>query len=272
MFEYINSKFNSFSDKLYEVIGKTNFPLNVYKNATQSKESHTQMSRTAENNLCNLVTDAMRYYGGADVTIMNAGSVRDDINEGDITYQEVINTMPFSNDVIVKEITGQDILDALEHGVRHLPGTTSRFPQVSGITYKIDVSINSSVVVDDKEVFVEVGGARRVYDVKINDQDLVIEKVYSIASSSFILGGGDGYSMFSDKEITKTSAGVDNEVLLKYIRDNLKGEIPNEYMEPEGRIIKTMGKTKLKDIKIIHTNDVHCGVQDAIGYDGLFIG
>ena len=269
MFEYINSKFNSFSDKLYEVIGKTNFPLNVYKNATQSKESHTQMSRTAENNLCNLVTDAMRYYGGADVTIMNAGSVRDDINEGDITYQEVINTMPFSNDVIVKEITGQDILDALEHGVRHLPGTTSRFPQVSGITYKIDVSINSSVVVDDKEVFVEVGGARRVYDVKINDQDLVIEKVYSIASSSFILGGGDGYSMFSDKEITKTSAGVDNEVLLKYIRDNLKGEIPKEYMEPEGRIIKTMGKTKLKDIKIIHTNDVHCGVQDAIGYDGL---
>jgi 5'-nucleotidase len=50
--------------------------------------------------------------------------------------------MPFSNDIITKKITGKDILDALEYGVRTLPDTTSRFPQVSGITYKIDVSIN----------------------------------------------------------------------------------------------------------------------------------
>ena len=69
--------------------------------------------------------------------------------------------MPFSNDVIVKEITGQGILDALEFGVRSLPATTSRFPQVSGITYKIDVSIPTSVVVDEKEVFLRVDGEYR---------------------------------------------------------------------------------------------------------------
>ena len=271
MHEYINSKFNSFSDKLNEIIGTTEFPLNVYKNATQSKQSHEQMSRTSENTLCNLVTDAMKILGHADLTIMNAGSVRDDINEGDITYQEVINTMPFSNDVIVKKIKGIDILNALEFGVRFLPSTTSRFPQVSGITYKIDVSIKSNVVVDKNEIFVEVNGERRVYDVKVNGEDLVENNEYTIASNSFILGGGDGYSMFSEAEITTTSVGVDNEVLLKYIKDNLGGKIPDKYKEVEGRIIKTMGKTKSKDIKIIHTNDVHCGVQDAIGYDGLML-
>ena len=79
---------------------------------------------------------------------MNAGTISDDINEGDITYQEVINTMPYSNDVLVKEITGQTILDALEFGVRFLPDPSTKFPQVSGITYKIDISINSGVIVD----------------------------------------------------------------------------------------------------------------------------
>ena len=271
MHEYINSKFNSFSDKLNEIVGKTDFPLNVYKNATQSKQSHEQMSRTSENILCNLVTDAMRHYGNADVTIMNAGSVRDDINEGDITYQDVINIMPFSNDVIVKKIKGQDILDALEFGVRSLPATTSRFPQVSGITYKVDVSIPTSVVVDEKEVFVKVDGEYRVYDVKVNDEVLDPEKDYTIASNSFILDGGDGYSMFSNAEITTTSVGVDNEVLLKYIKEGLNGEIPKKYFQTEGRIVKTIGKNRSKDIKIIHTNDVHCGVQDAIGYDGLML-
>ena len=272
MYVYIKSIEDSFSDILNQVVGHTDFPLNVYKNAQESKQSHEQMSRTSENTLCNLVTDAMRHFGEADVTIMNAGSVREDINEGDITYQEVINTMPFSNDVLVKNITGQDILDALEYGVRILPDSTSRFPQVSGLSYKIDMSINSSVVIDKDEVFVSVGGPRRVYDVKLEDgSDVDPSKYYTISSNSFILGGGDGYSMFTNAEIIKTAIGVDNEILLKYINNTLEGVIPDRYSKKEDRIVKTIGKTKKKDIKIIHTNDVHCGVQDAIGYDGLML-
>ena len=107
---------------------------------------------------------------------MNAGAVRTDIDEGNITYQEVINTMPFSNDILVKQIKGQAILDALEFGVKTFPEPTSRFPQVSGITYKLDTSINSSVVVDANEVFQKVAGERRVYGVKVNGENLDVNK------------------------------------------------------------------------------------------------
>ena len=236
MNEFINNKINSFSDQLNKVIGHTDFPLNVYKLGTIEKQSHDQLSRFSENILCNLVTDSLRYYGGADITIMNAGSVREDILTGNITYQEIINTMPFSNDVLVKEITGQDILDALEFGVRTLPGATSRFPQVSGLTYKVDTSIPSSVIVDNNEVFVRVGGKRRVYNVFVNGEKLDLYKKYTISSNSFIISGGDGYSMFAPYPEYKTSIGVDNEILLNYIKDVLKGTIPIEYKEPQNRI------------------------------------
>ena len=167
MNEYINQIYESFSGELNKVIGHTSFPLTVFKNITESQDSNTMLSRVGENALCNLAADSFKESGGADITILNAGSIRTDINQGDITYQEIINTMPFSNDIIVKQVSGQAILDALEFGVRDLPKPTSRFPQVSGITYKIDVSINSSVVIDEDENFISVNGERRVYDVKI---------------------------------------------------------------------------------------------------------
>ena len=240
---YINDIFDSFSDELNEVIGKSDFLLNVFKNASESTESHTQLSRSRENALCNLVTDAMRELGEADVSIMNAGTVRTDINQGNITYQNVINTMPFSNDVLVKEVTGQTILEALDFGVRTLPGVTSRFPQVSGITFKVDTSINSTVVVDENEVFEKLGDKQRVYDIRVNGEKLDLNKKYTLSSNSFILGGGDGYTMFSNCETVKTAIALDNEAVIKYIRNNLNGTISNKYKTSEGRMIITNGKT-----------------------------
>ena len=98
-------------------------------------------------------------------------------------------------------------LDVLEFGVRSLPEYTSRFPQVSGITFKIDTSIENSVEVNNNEDFVRVVGERRVYDVKINCEDLDLNKKYTISSHSFILDGGEGYSMFAPCEIIKTAIG-----------------------------------------------------------------
>ncbi|MDY6444593.1 MAG: 5'-nucleotidase, partial [Bacteroidales bacterium] len=71
---------------------------------------------------------------------MNAGAVITDLNAGNITAQEIIDISPFSNDLEVLVVTGQDILDALEFGVKELPNPTPRFPQVSGMSYKVDKS------------------------------------------------------------------------------------------------------------------------------------
>ena len=243
MNEYINKIYESFSDELNQVIGFTPFPLIVYKNITESRESETMMSRTGENTLCNLVCDAFKELGEADITILNAGAVRMDIDAGNITYQEIVDVMPFSNDIVVKRINGQSILDMLEFGIKDLPNPSSRFPQVSeGVTYKIDESINSSVVVDKNGDFIRVDGERKVYDVKINGEDLDLNKNYTISTSYYILKGGDGFSMLTPHEITKTAFGADNEILLKYINETLKGVIPSKYKVVQNRIEKTDGK------------------------------
>ena len=242
MYNYIQEITGSFSDILNRKIGYTDFPLNIYTLGNTNKEYNDPLSWEKENVLCNLMTDAIRYFGEANVTIMNAGAIREDILKGNITYQQIVNTMPFSSDILVKEITGLAILDALEFGVRSLPGATPRFPQVSGITYKIDINTPTSVIVDEDEVFVRVAGKRRVYNVFVNGEKLDLSKNYTIATNSFIINGGDGYSMFVPFDVIRASVGIDNEILLKYISETLNGVIPEEYKDVEGRIMMTKGK------------------------------
>ena len=78
--------------------------------------------------------------------------------KGNITYNNILNMLPFSANIVVKEVTGQDILDALEYGMKSLPGKTSRFPQVSGIKFKVDETIKSPVIIDKDENFIRIEG------------------------------------------------------------------------------------------------------------------
>ena len=251
MNEFIKDIFDSFSDKLNEVIGKTDFPLSI-----------NFSKRTKENAFYNIICDSLKEFGKADISIINNGAVRSNLNKGNILYKDIINSLPFSNDVIIKEIPGKVILEALEYGVRALPSSGSGIPQVSGITYKVDISINSPVIIDDNGSFQKIEGERRVYDVKINGEKLDINKIYTISSNSFILSGGDGYSMFTGLKIIETSIGLDNEIFIKYIKDNLKGIIPLKYKETEGRIIITNGKIhdKIK-ISLLGFNNLNISSQ-----------
>ena len=119
--------------------------------------------------------------------MMNAGTVRTDLEQGNITYHDILDIMPFSNDLEIKKITGQTILDALEFGVKELPKPASRFPQVSGMRYKVNIDINSSVITDENGAFIKVGGKRRVFNVFIGDELLDPNKNYTMSTHIFFL-------------------------------------------------------------------------------------
>ena len=145
--------------------------------------------------------------------------------------------MPFYNDIVIKKIKGKDILDALEFGVKHLSNNPQRFPQVSGIIYEIDTSIESSVEVDDNGIFKTIKGKRRVKDVMINGEELNTEKIYKVSLPYFIAKGGDGYSMFSKYEINFNTLTTDTEAVIIYIKNVFNGIIPNYYKVKHGRTI-----------------------------------
>ena len=216
-----------------QVVAKTEVELTI--NGADGKRA----VRSAETNLGDLCADAYRVMLGADVAFVNGGGVRANIAAGAITYGDIVNVHPFGNEACLVKVTGQQIKDALELGASAYPGESGGFLQVSGLTYTIDSTIPSSVVRDEKNMFVKVDGAYRVSDIQVGGQPLDINKTYTLASHNYMLKSqGDGYAMFGtdNVEIIKDCVMIDNQVLINYIVEELNGTVGKEYAAPEGRI------------------------------------
>ena len=230
MKDYIENLTKYYDNELNEIIGNINFDLIAEKDGEE-------ISRLEESSLGNLITDALRNIGGSNISFICGRNIKNDLKKGNIIYKNIINLLPFYDEVIVKEVKGQDILDALEYGVRLLPKKSPKFLQVSGISFKVDISIESTVEVDEYDRFCGVKGNRRVYDIKIGEIKIDPNKNYTISFDNNIGTGGEGYSMFrKSKEILNTHKSS-KEALLIYIQEELNGTIPNIYKNIQKRII-----------------------------------
>ena len=204
--------------------------------ATDADGKPIRIIRSQETNLGDLCADAYRAMSGADIAFVNGGGIRTSIPAGDITYEQIISVHPFGNALCVVEATGQEILDALEMGVRNLPSENGGFLQVSGISFEIDMSVESTVETNDKGLFVKVSGARRVKNVMVGDAPIDPAATYTLASHNYMLKeGGDGINMFADNVLLQDSVLIDNQVLIKYITEHLNGVVGEEYSEPYGQ-------------------------------------
>ena len=231
MKEFIGGIQEEFEELVNTVVASTDVDLII-----KDPASGERIVRVSETNLGDLCADAYRAMSGADVAIVNGGGVRADIPAGDITYGQIIAVHPFGNEMCVVECTGQEILDALELGCSKLPAESGGFLQVSGMTYTVDLNVESTVKLDENGMFVSVEGDRRVKDVTIGGEPLDPEKTYTLASHNYKLKDcGDGYSMFADNVFLQDSVMIDNQVLINYIVDVLGGTVGEEYADPYGQ-------------------------------------
>lgn len=231
--KYVKSIQAKFDAVLKQVVAKSDVDLN-----THTADGETRLIRSQETNLGDLCADAYKSILGADIAFVNGGGIRAEIEKGDITYEDIIAVHPYGNMGCLIEATGQEILDALELGSRAVgEGENGGFLQVAGITYEINPFIKSTVVLNDKNEFMGVTGARKVSNVKVNGVEIDPAKTYTLASHDYMLkSGGDGYTMFKDNKVLRDSVKIDNQILIDYIQNDLNGKVGTHYAEPQGRI------------------------------------
>ncbi len=196
--------------------------------------------RVSETNLGDLVTDAFRAQSGADVAIDCAGSIRTNLPKGDITLSNLLSIYPFGNHVSMRQITGQQLLDALEWGVKDVPGGFGGFLQVSGLSYEFNPNIKSSCQMDENNMFAGVTGEYRVKNVTVGGEPLDLERTYKVAAMDYLLlNHGNGFTMFDGGKIRWQSDDLDYLVVARYIRDGLNGVVGEAYENPygQGRIV-----------------------------------
>lgn len=194
-----------------------------------------RLVRNSECSLADFVTDALKAVLNCDVVMVNGGSIRNEIKQGTITYNDMLEAFPFGNMCAVIEATGQQILDALEMGASHYPEEFGGFYQVAGMEYTINASVPSTVQLDDKGNFSRVGGLYRVSDVRIGGQPLDVNKKYTVGGTTYVLkDGGDGNVMFKGAKLLKDGEISDVDAIIEYLQKHLNGKIGDKYANPYG--------------------------------------
>lgn len=227
-----------------QVVGSTAYPL-MYKD-----NDGIRMIRSRETNLGDLISDAVRTGMDSGITLVNSGSIRAGIAEGDITRGDVLNVLPLYNEYVTVRLKGSALLDALEMGVSTMEkeyaadgnavGENAAFFQVSGLRYTVKLSVPSSVETDEKGCFVRVAGEYRVRDVFVETAEGELEPLdpeldYAVTTTTFLQQGGDGMAMLKDSE-TLSEAMPESDLLEAYIRSFPDGKIPKKYRSSQGRI------------------------------------
>ena len=227
---FIESLMADFSDTLNQVVASSDVTLTTMDPATGLRRI-----RNDETNLGDLVADAYRVVMGADIGMVNGGGNRADIEAGNVTYEDIINVHPYGNEMCLAVATGQEILDALELGAMNAPLEDGGFQHVSGLTYTIDLSVPSSVVLDATGSFAGVAGPYRVTNVLVNGQPLNVNSTYTVASHNYMIKeGGSGFNMFMDNTLLQDCTMLDNQLLIDYITEYLGGTIGSQYADPYG--------------------------------------
>lgn len=126
----------------------------------------------ASSPLGNFVTDVMRARAKADVAFQNKSGIRSDVPAGEVTMREMFEVEPFGNTITNVKLTGQQLLEVLEHASQE--GRHNL--EVSGATIVFDL---------------KGAPGKRVAEVKIGGAALNPKKVYTVATNSFLADGGD---------------------------------------------------------------------------------
>lgn len=148
-------------------------------------DSRRASVRGQETAIGNLIADAMRAGVNADVAITNGGGIRGDKTYeagATLTRRDIQTELPFGNRTVKLQLTGAQLLEALENGVSKVEEGAGRFPSTSGLTMTWSRSAPPG---------------ERVKSVTVNGKPLDPAATYTVATNDFVAKGGDGYSVFT---------------------------------------------------------------------------
>jgi len=124
----------------------------------------------------NLVCDAFREAASAQLAFSNKGGIRTRLMAGPLTPRMLYELLPFDNELVSMDMTGAQVRAVLQQSI----GKSSRPLEIGGGSYHYTVT----------------DGKRVLGDVEVSGSKLEVDKVYRVATSSFLARGGDGLEAF----------------------------------------------------------------------------
>ena len=181
--------------------------------------------RVRETNLGDLICDAMLWKTenlDATIAVQNGGGIRASIPTGEITMGQVLEVLPYGNQISVLSLSGAQLTEALENGVNQVEDGAGCFAHVGGMRYTFDPSAEPGARIVSVEIWDAASGAY---------VDLDPDATYTLATNNFLADGGDGYEMLAEASDRYDTGWLLSDTLAEFLAE--QGPVTPEV---EGRI------------------------------------
>ncbi len=177
-------------------------------------------ARLRDNALLDLIQRVQLDAGHADVSMAASFNPQAHVARGPVTVRDIAALYEYENTLVVIEVTGQQLKDALEHSAKYfktyVPGRAAadlvdekipgyNFDIAEGVTYDLDIS---------KPV------GQRVQNLRFRGQPLSMTQKLKLATNNYRVNGGGGYTMYRGApELFRSSAEI-RELIINWVEEH----------------------------------------------------
>jgi 2',3'-cyclic-nucleotide 2'-phosphodiesterase (5'-nucleotidase family) len=243
--------------KMFEAVTRLHKRINqivqrplLYTNAVL--EGRSTVIRARESNLGNMIADIVRAFYQSDIALINSGGIRCDrvipaSNSVPLRIRDVIDVCPFDSALVVKRMSGQVLATSLENSVSDAH-TDGRFMQLSGLSMSVTWHLAEG---------------HRVANILHHPRDgkkphaLERHHIYTVAMSSFIASGFDGYSCFENTKTLVDAEGAmtDTNLLLEVFGGTSAPTDQGSHHVVDDRTTQSLGRARRDVVKGYHKVD-----------------
>ncbi|MEQ1758802.1 MAG: bifunctional UDP-sugar hydrolase/5'-nucleotidase [Vicinamibacterales bacterium] len=181
-------------------------------------------ARVGDTALIDLVQRVQLESGQADVSMAAVFNRQARIPKGRVSVRDIAGLYIYDNTLVVLEVTGAQLLAALEHSARffreYVPGRSPselvddripdyNFDQAEGVTYDIDITRPLG---------------QRIRNLRFKGQPVTPAQTFRLATNNYRVSGGGGYDMYKDAKVLLRSSQEIREMIIDWVEKG--GQIP----------------------------------------------
>jgi 2',3'-cyclic-nucleotide 2'-phosphodiesterase (5'-nucleotidase family) len=167
--------------------------------------------------ILDLIQRVQMEAGNADVSMVASFNEKARIAKGPVTVRDIAGLYIYENTLVVLEVTGRQLKDALEHSAKYFrpyePGKSARdlvdekipsynFDIAEGVTYDLNIS---------KPI------GQRIDNLQFHGKPLLPDQKLRLATNNYRVNGGGGYVMYKGAPVVYRSSQEIREMIIDWV-------------------------------------------------------
>jgi len=182
-----------------------------------SKELKATEARFRDTAILDLIQKVQMEVGKADVSMAAVFNPEARIAKGSVSVRDIAGLYVYENTLVVLEVTGQQVKDALEHSAKYfLPYQSGKsladlidpkipaynFDIAEGVTYDLNIS---------KPI------GQRIENLQFEGKPLAMNRKLRLATNNYRVNGGGGYTMYKGAPVVYRSSEEIRELIIDWV-------------------------------------------------------